>query len=1019
MKKTICAMFLLPAVLAASVTIVENGKAAAGIVYSKANDDSKSIRIFPSSSAQSAARLADYIKKSTGAQLTVGEKSSAKNIIQLEITPPGKMDTEAFTITFPEKNKVLLTSGSARGLEYACSEFLERYLGVRWLFPGPLGTKIPRLKTVKVPRKAISQQPSFIRRFLGSGTTKEKNAAIYYHWMVDNKGCFHEKYHCFHNLLNIIPVKKFGKSNPEFYPILNGKRFVPQPTEGIWWQPCMTSPGIVDAALKQIPANEKHCSLAVNDGGNHCECERCLAIDKGRNYLGRPHRSKTYLDFCAAVARKRPNTLFGVSAYGDVAEPPENIAKLPKNIVPEITYDTIQRINPDRAKFTANLLARWNKITSGHIGWYEYAYGQNYDLPRVYTRHLAKQLKWMYENNVRYLSGEYYPKGDWHDSIKIYVWLKLAWNINQDPEDLINEWCEAAVGKEAAPYIKAYFDRLEKFWTSKEVQETGWFKAAWTYLNWGNSSYLDAMPIEMIEECEKLLRKTVELADDKPRAKYFLDGFLKKKPIFVAWKKNQKLREDGKKLIFDRLLFDGNVDKSAAGFSKWQESSKRGKMYWQAKGGVNDSGVLVQDLEGARKLSLCWLKGMSAVPGKIYKVTVQVKTSEIAVGAPVTATVSYQKNNRWMPGSYSSSDKFIVTEIQNEWKTFVLYSRAPEETGCNMILILSGSKSNTGKIFWDNIKIETANYSEAELDAWQKVKFDKPVVNYNFNLPRGMWMKSGKNISRDEKGGRNNTPALAVGNNSSAYNIFALPGKGKRKVKVSGFYKGDGLQLTVKWQSAKPAWLSEKYTASAVFAPSKEWKEFVLYTDSPEIEKVRIVPFIKPVKNNGKIVFDDFSVQLEKVDKYAGWDKLNFGKAVVNYHFNTPRTIWIKSGKNISRDEKGGRNNTPALAVGAKSSAFNIFALPGKGKRKVKVSGFYKGDALKVTTKWQSSKPAWLSEKLTESEEFAPAKEWKEFVLYTWSPELENASIVPFVGPAKADGKIIFDDFTVQLEETK
>ena len=113
MRKTIFLMFLLPAVLAASVTIVENGRAAAGIVYSKANDDSAKITIFPSSSAQSAARLADYIKKSTGAQLTVGEKAAAKNIIQLEIAAPGKMDREAFTITFPGKNKILITGGSS------------------------------------------------------------------------------------------------------------------------------------------------------------------------------------------------------------------------------------------------------------------------------------------------------------------------------------------------------------------------------------------------------------------------------------------------------------------------------------------------------------------------------------------------------------------------------------------------------------------------------------------------------------------------------------------------------------------------------------------------------------------------------------------------------------------------------------------------------------------------------------------------------------------------------------------
>ncbi|MBQ9501594.1 MAG: DUF4838 domain-containing protein [Lentisphaeria bacterium] len=863
MKKLICSLVLLPVMLAAGMTIVENGKADAAIVYSLANDDSGKVTIFPSSAARSAARLADYIKKSTGVQLPVGETSSAGKVIRLEIAPAGAMDREAFTITFPGENKVLITGGSSRGLEYGCSEFLERYLGVRWLFPGPLGTEIPRHRTLTIPRTEIKGTPSFLRRFLGGGTHRDKTSAVYYRWMVDNKGCFHERYHCFHNLFSIVPVGKYGKSHPEFYPVLNGKRFMPRKGENIWWQPCLTAPGIVGAALEQIPADAVHCSLAVNDGGNHCECDRCLALDKGKNYLGRPNRSASYLAFCAAVAVRRPKTLFGVSAYADVAEPPDGV-KLPPNVVPEITYDSYQRIDPERADFTAKLLARWNKAASGPVGWYDYTYGQRYTLPRVYTRHLAKQLKWMYANNVRYLSGEYYPSGDWHDAVKIYVWLKLAWNIDQDPEALIDEWCSAAVGKKAAPCLKAYFDRLEKFWTSEEIRNTRYFRNAWTYLNWGDSSYLDAMPPEMIDECESLLKKTVELTDNKTRARYFLDRFLKCKPNLLAWKKNQKLRESGKKLVFDRILFDGNADKSAAGFSKWQESAKRGKMFWQAKGGVDDSGVLVQDLDDSRRLSLCWLKGLAADPGRIYKVTVQVKFSGVAVGTGISLRASYQKSNRWMDSSFSSSVGIVATEDQNKWQTLEVYSRAPEEEGCSLIVLMSSSKSDTGRVFWDNLKIETSNYTEEELAAWRRVKFGRPAVNYTFNAPRSMWIKSGKEISRDEQGGRENTPALRVANTSSALNIFALPGKGKRRVKVAGFYKGDALKLVVKWQSAKPAWLPEKFTASAVFPPAKEWAEFVLYTTTPEIENVRIVPFISPARGKGEIIFDDFTVTLEE-----------------------------------------------------------------------------------------------------------------------------------------------------------
>ena len=863
MKKILWSLCLLPALLAANITVVENGKARAGILYTQENDDSKKIRLFPSSIRESADRLAGYIQKSTGAKIPCGEKISEKNIIQLAIAPPGKMDPEAFSITFPAPERILITGGSSRGLSYGCSEFLERFLGVRWLFPGPLGTEIPRHKTIRIPRQDIHSSPAFLRRFLGGGSHRNKTAAVYYLWMLDNRGSFHERYNCFHNLLHILPAAKYGKSHPEFYPILNGKRFIPQKGEGIWWQPCLTAPGIVEAALEQISPKAASCSLAVNDGGNHCECPRCLAVDQGKNYLGRPHRSKSYLAFCAAVAAKRPGTLFGVSAYADVAEPPEGI-KLPPNVVPEITYDTFQKIDPQRAKFTEQLLARWNKICSGPMGWYEYAYGQTYALPRVYTRHLAKQLQWMHKNNVRYLSGEYYPNGNWHDAIKIYVWLKLAWNTSQDPEALIDDWCRAAVGKKAAPSLKAYFDRLEKFWTSREIRNTPYFKNAWTYLNWSDSSYLDAMPFEMIGECEKLLRKTVELSNNKARARYFLDGYLKIKPNLLAWKKNQELREEGRKLTFDRVLFDGTADKSSAGFSQWQESKKRGRMYWSKNGGVANSGALVQDLNGSRKLSCCWLKGMAAEPGRIYKITGKIKTSGVAVGATVSYRISYQKKNRWMPSSLNSSGKFAVTEIQEDWKNFELYTRAPEENNCNLILVMSSSGSNQGKVYWDNIRIETANYTESELQAWQKVKFGKPQINYTFNTPRTMWVKSGKNILRDEKGGRNGTPALSVGSNSSALNFFTLPGKGKRRVKVSGFYKGDALKLTVKWQSPKPAWLSEKLTSSAVFAPAKEWKEFILYTTTPDVEKVKIVPFVAPAQSGGKILFDDFTVSLEE-----------------------------------------------------------------------------------------------------------------------------------------------------------
>jgi hypothetical protein len=285
-------------------------------------------------------------------------------------------------------------------------------------------------------------------------------------------------------------------------------------------------------------------------------------------------------------------------------------------------------------------------------------------------------------------------------------------------------------------------------------------------------------------------------------------------------------------------------------------------MYYSKDEGINKTGSLVIDLNKSQRLSLCWLKGLAATPGKIYKATFFFKEENVDVGTSISLSVRYQKNNRWMDSSFNCSSSYIATEEQGKWRKVEIYSKAPEIAGTTLILVMGVGKSNNGKVFFDNITIKTANYTASELANWQKVNFNKTILLYNFNTPKTIWAKSGKNIFRTEKDGLNNTPALIVGNSSTALNFFKVPGKGKRKVKVSGFYKGDDLKLTIKWQSSKPAWLSENLTSSAIFPSTKDWKEFVLYTYTPEIENPKIVPFISPLKSNGKITFDDFSIKV-------------------------------------------------------------------------------------------------------------------------------------------------------------
>lgn len=529
MKLLLLFVLCLPFFVQADITLVKNGKPSAVIVIPTQWQDIKNekIAIYKPELQSQAKRLAEYIKRSTGAELIIC--NTAKNTkIEIVQAKEGTMDQEGFSFTFPDKKTVLITVSGRRSLQYAISEFLERYVGVRWVMPTELGTVVPKKKDLVIPEKAVSMKPSYWGRYLAGGNNRSPHIDAYYRWMLDNKGNFMERGgHPHHNLLNLVPVKKYGKTNPEFYPILKGKRHIP--TKTIHWQPCFTEPGVVDAVVANIPAGTKRISLGVNDGDGFCECARCIALDgKKINRVGQVDRTRSYLLFCNAVAKKRPDVEFWINAYWSVLEYPGNI-KLEPNLRYAIAYETTQFADPDRFNRMKKLMDDWQKASGKYCSWYDYLYGGRYLFPRYFAKFLGENLKWRYKNNVRFLTGEYYPDGKWADSINIYVAMKVMWDINADVDDIIDDYCKAAVGEKAAPYLKKYFAYNEKIWTSRDIMKAPCFVKETTFQGGGNS-YLEYFPEDYVDQCEKLLKKIVELSNSKERAMYFYSKFNEIKP---------------------------------------------------------------------------------------------------------------------------------------------------------------------------------------------------------------------------------------------------------------------------------------------------------------------------------------------------------------------------------------------------------------------------------------------------------------------------------------------------------
>ena len=710
MKKLIIISLFLPILAFSNIVLIKNGKSDARILYDMQNSNVNKALIFNKTPEDCAVFLADYIKKSTDLTIPVSNKANASDArgvqIELEIAPASKkMNLQDFHITFPSSNRIVITGGSPRGLEYGVYEFLERCFGVRWLFPSDLGTEIPKHKNIVIPRKTIKQSPSFEGRALSSGGHTVKHISDCYQWDIHNKGSLSitSKISTGHYLNVLVPVAEYGKSNPEFYPILNNKRYIP--TRRILWQPCMTAKGLAEKIAAKLPPNAI-VSLGINDGGGHCECTECIKLDGSRkNFLNIADRTRSYLLFANKLAELRPDVTFGILAYLETVEPAIDV-KLRDNVRVRIAYETQQLVDPARRAKIEKLVQNWKKVTSQTMGWYDYLYGSNYCLPRVFPKFLSDTMKWMYKNNIRDIGGEYFPNGNWQDALKIYVMHKTAWDVNTDVNSIIDDWCKNAVGEKAAPYLKAYFARLEKFWTSQEITKTQWFNE-WVYLPASSSTFLDAMPESMIAELEDLLVKTHKYSTNKARSNYFLVKYRQSIPNLKLYKKNQKMREKASRMTFDKTILNSNFDKNIDKWYVWQELKEYGKSFHSTNGGINNSPALCHDMTNGITFSRAWKREIDVTPGNIYKITVRSKTDQIDVGGKVGIRASYRKNDKWMDYSLSSADSYTVNEKQNYWHETILYSTAPADPHAKMVLILSAVMSSHGKIYFDDIKVET------------------------------------------------------------------------------------------------------------------------------------------------------------------------------------------------------------------------------------------------------------------------------------------------------------------------
>jgi hypothetical protein len=361
-----------------------------------------------------------------------------------------------------------LEGESDESTSYAIYEVLDR-LGCRWVIPSDIGEVIPSMRTIKLPDGDATLAPGTYSRFIWyadeafkrrtrmGGLNVSAGHALEVH-SGDQYGYL---------------TKKQLEEHPDWNAEINGKRSV---NGRFCWGNPEVAAAVADSIIAQLDKNyTPTVSLSPDDGATFCECAKCKALDAGDwdPTMNQVSLTDRYVHFCNEIAervtKKYPNVLFGFLAYVQYTRPPVR-EKLNPNLVPEIAPITYCRahamtdaICPSRQQIKY-IVDGWGKV-SKQISYYNYMFQlAEVAVPYPMMHQMSEELPVLYRNNVKFWQPETMPN---FESVApgMYLSMRLAWNPNQQPKAVLDEFFTRFYGNAAAP-MRRYWQTIDDAWTN-------------------------------------------------------------------------------------------------------------------------------------------------------------------------------------------------------------------------------------------------------------------------------------------------------------------------------------------------------------------------------------------------------------------------------------------------------------------------------------------------------------------------------------------------------------------------
>ena len=453
-----------------------------------------------------------FFEQATGARLPIRANPEAEH--HVFIGPGGALKTSALGFILDRaygeeelrivigEDHIGITGGRPRGVLYGVYQFLEDYLGVRFLTADV--THVPPFPSDKTlePVDRSYAPPLAYRHYLKSEIIDHQAFSVR---RRQNGNDAHGPNQIPEEMGGMAPRQVFLHNNhgfhtgggidqhPEYYSLSGGKRTSAQI--------CMSHPDVrrvvwesIEKGAPNMPPNHV-IPLAQNDAGHPCGCPRCNTIRQegdspdavadlfsleaveeqyGRHTpLGMMERpvagppSVSTVSYVNHLAEKleaiRPDLRIGTMAYSYTMMPPRKTRVRNNVIIQFATYHACILHgygNPDCGinRQSTRYLQGWGKLCDYLVMWF---YDHNHQdvlsvVPNL--RLQADAIRFFVANNARGIFTQGTPRNNGFSDLRAYWLTALHWNPDQDSEALIDEFLHLYYGAEPAPLIRQWLD---------------------------------------------------------------------------------------------------------------------------------------------------------------------------------------------------------------------------------------------------------------------------------------------------------------------------------------------------------------------------------------------------------------------------------------------------------------------------------------------------------------------------------------------------------------------------------